>query len=227
MSINRVSPTGLLHATQVLIMPNISPSYIDHLRALMQVSPRVLLGLAGPPGCGKSTVAEALLACFPSEAVVVPMDGYHLAQAELERLGRAGRKGAPDTFDSAGYVALLRRLRAATPDEVVYAPTFRREIEEPIANAIPVLPDARLVITEGNYLLMESGHWGQVASLLDEVWYVDVDDELRRQRLVRRHEQFGRTPEAARQWVEVTDEPNARLIAATRGRATRDFRWDV
>lgn len=180
---------------------------------------RKLLGLVGAPGAGKSTLATALLTTLGERAQVVPMDGFHLANVELQRLGRADRKGAPDTFDSAGYVALLRRLRTQGDDEIVYAPEFRREIEEPVAGAIAVLPTTQLVITEGNYLLHDTGAWAGVAGLLDEVWYVDVDDALREARLIGRHRHFGRSEEAARAWVEQTDAPNARLIAATRDRA--------
>ncbi len=194
-------------------------------RTLASPGQRRLLGIVGPPGAGKSTVAEALVSALGEQAVAVPMDGYHLAQVELERLGRAARKGAPDTFDSAGYVALLKRLRQPVRGETVYAPAFRREIEEPVAGAIPVAPEVPLVITEGNYLLLDQPHWNEVASLLDEVWYVDVDDALRVSRLVARHERHGRSPEAARAWVESTDEPNARLIAATRARASFFFAW--
>ncbi|MEK8027557.1 nucleoside/nucleotide kinase family protein [Pseudaquabacterium rugosum] len=199
-------------------------------RALAVPGSRRILGLVGPPGAGKSTVAAALAAALGERAVLVPMDGFHLAQAELERLGRAGRKGAPDTFDSAGYVALLRRLRQPVAGETVYGPTFRREIEEPIACAIGVAPEVPLVITEGNYLLMDETdapgtHWAGVRPLLDEVWYVDVDDALRTQRLVARHEHHGRSPQAARDWVAGTDEPNARRIAATRGRAHWHLAW--
>ena len=154
------------------------------------------------------------------------MDGYHLANVELRRLGRAERKGAPDTFDSAGYAAMLQRLRQQRPDEIVYAPEFRREIEEPVAGAIPVFPQTRLVITEGNYLLLDHGPWANVAALLDEVWYVDVDDSLRTNRLTQRHEQFGRSRQDAIEWVSGTDEPNARLIATTKPRANLVFRWD-
>ena len=189
------------------------------LEGLLADGRRKLLGLVGAPGSGKSTVAQALLDALPGRAQVVPMDGFHLANAELRRLGRAWRKGAPDTFDSAGYVALLRRLRNQPAGEVVYAPEFRREIEEPVAGAIAVRPETPLVITEGNYLLLEEGPWAGVAPLLDEVWYVEVDDGLRIERLLRRHQQFGRSPEAARAWVAQTDEPNAARIAATRARA--------
>jgi pantothenate kinase len=138
----------------------IEDRFLARLEQLIAGGQRRILGLVGAPGAGKSTLAEQILEAFPGRAVVVPMDGFHLANVELERLGRASRKGAEDTFDSAGYVALLNRLRAQRHGETVYAPAFRREIEEPIAGAIPVSPDVPLVITEGNYLLLEHGHWG-------------------------------------------------------------------
>ncbi|WP_395702178.1 nucleoside/nucleotide kinase family protein [Aquabacterium sp.] len=187
--------------------------------ALLQAGGRRLLGLVGPPGSGKSTLAQALQAALPTQSVIVPMDGFHLANAELQRLGRAGRKGAPDTFDSAGYAALLRRLRSQPAGETVYAPAYHRDLEEALAGAIAVDAAVPLVITEGNYLLLAEGAWGAVAALLDDVGYVDVDPTLRRQRLAQRHQQFGRSAEAAADWVAHTDEPNARLIEATRGRA--------
>jgi pantothenate kinase len=195
-------------------------------RELVKRSGRALLGLVGPPGSGKSTLAAALQAEFADVAQVVPMDGFHLANVELERLGRRARKGAPDTFDSGGYVALLKRLLAQADDEIVYAPEFRREIEEPIANAIPVFSRTQLVITEGNYLLLDEGPWAEVKGLLDEIWYVDVDDALRVDRLTQRHVQFGRSTDEAAAWVAGTDEPNARLIEASRMRASFVFRWD-
>jgi len=200
--------------------------FLARLEDLLADGQRKLLGLVGPPGGGKSTLAQALLAALPGRAVVVPMDGFHLANAELARLGCADRKGAPDTFDSAGYVALLRRLKVQHGDETVYAPEFRREIEEAVAGAIAVEPRVPLVITEGNYLLLEAAHWVRVREQLDEVWFVDTDDALRRDRLVQRHIRFGRTPQAAREWVDRTDEPNARLVAASRHRADVQFRWD-
>lgn len=207
-------------------MQPIPARYLTRLADLLADGQRKLLGLVGPPGAGKSTLAMALQQAFAGRSQVVPMDGFHLATVELQRLGRAGRKGAPDTFDSAGYAALLLRLRRHRAGEIVYAPEFRREIEEPIAGAIAVLEQTQLVITEGNYLLLDDGAWSGVAALLDEVWYVEVDDALRTERLVRRHEQFGRSPQAAAAWVAATDEPNARLIAATRPRAGLVFRWD-
>ncbi|WP_418129798.1 nucleoside/nucleotide kinase family protein [Variovorax sp. 375MFSha3.1] len=208
-------------------LPELPPESAARLQALMASGQRRLLGLVGAPGAGKSTLAAALLQAVGAErAQVVPMDGFHLANVELQRLGRAGRKGAPDTFDSAGYVALLQRLREQRPDGgIVYAPEFRREIEEPIAGAIAVLPSTQLVITEGNYLLHDVGPWAGAAAMLDEVWYVDIDDAVREARLVRRHQQFGRSAEEARAWVESTDAPNARLIAATRVRAHHVLPW--
>lgn len=201
------------------------PAALERARTLAQAGGRRLLGIAAPPGGGKSTLAQALAEALPGRAVVVPMDGFHLAQAELERLGRAHRKGAPDTFDSAGYVALLRRLRQPVADETVYAPAFRREIEEPVAGAIAVPPSLPLVITEGNYLLLEAPHWREVVPLLDEAWYLEGDDAQRVERLCRRHEAFGRSPSAARQWVLSTDEPNARLVAQSRARAHWALHW--
>jgi pantothenate kinase len=207
-------------------LPELPASARIRARELIQRSGRALLGLVGPPGAGKSTLAAALQAEFAKVAQVVPMDGFHLANVELERLGRRDRKGAPDTFDAHGYVALLRRLLAQGDDEIVYAPEFRREIEEPIANAIPVLARTQLVITEGNYLLLDEGPWLQVRDILDEIWYVDVPDALRVDRLTQRHQQFGRSSEDAAAWVANTDEPNARLIEASRARASFVFKWD-
>ena len=137
------------------------------------------------------------------------MDGFHLADVQLDRLGRGDRKGAPDTFDVDGYVAALRRLHDE-PDRTLFAPGFERDLEQPLAAAIAIPPSARLVVTEGNYLLLPDDGWERVRPLLTEVWFTEVDDDVRRARLVRRHEQFGKSPEAARAWVEQVDEPNAR-----------------
>ena len=171
----------------------------------------MLLGIAGAPGAGKSTLARHLVETLAERAVLVPMDGFHLADAELVRLGRSHRKGAPDTFDVDGYVHLLRRLVDNT-DDVVYAPEFRRELELAEAGAIAVPRTTPIVVTEGNYLL----HFPGVRDLLTESWYVDVDPTLRRERLVARHVGHGRTLGDAQQWVVRVDEPNAALVESTR-----------
>jgi pantothenate kinase len=186
---------------------------VARARGLAEQGGRRILGIAGPPGGGKSTAARQVVAELGERARLVPMDGFHLAQSELVRLGRRDRMGAPDTFDVAGYAALLTRLRSDEP--VVYAPEFRREIEEPIAGAIAVAREVPLVVTEGNYLLL----WPEIRPLLDETWYVETDEELRVQRLIQRHIQFGKTPEYARAWVMRSDEKNAALVANTAKRA--------
>ena len=179
-----------------------------------------MLGIAGAPGAGKSTLAEALVRDAGPGAVLVPMDGFHLADVALDRLGLRARKGAPETFDAWGYAALMARLRDR-PQHTVYAPGFERDLEQPLAGAIGVPAEADLVVTEGNYLLLDRPEWRAVRAQLDEVWFVIADEELRRQRLVARHVAFGKTPEQARAWVERVDDPNARLVAATRGRADK------
>ncbi len=185
---------------------------------LIEGERRGILGIAGPPGGGKSTLAALVAAELGDRAVLVPMDGFHLAQAQMVRLGVRDRMGAPDTFDVAGYVALLARLRAGG-EEVVYAPGFRREIEEPIAGAIAVPGSVPLIVTEGNYLLHPDGGWARVRPLLDEAWYVEIDEDTRLKWLIQRHVDFGKAPEAARAWVMRSDQANAAVVAATRERA--------
>ncbi|MGN9812134.1 nucleoside/nucleotide kinase family protein [Micromonospora sp. BQ11] len=191
---------------------------VARARALADAGSRHLLGIAGAPGAGKSTLAEQVVAAVGPTARLVPMDGFHLAQAELERLGRTDRKGAADTFDANGYVSLLRRLRRLEPTSV-WAPTFRRDLEEPVAGAIEVPPEVRLVVTEGNYLLVPDFPWEEIRSLLHEAWFLDLDVELRLRRLTARHEAYGRSPEDARRWARGSDEANAALVTATADRA--------
>ena len=175
-----------------------------------------MLGIAGLPGAGKTTLALALVdgvgaRLGPDLVAHVPMDGFHLADVQLDRRGLRGVKGAPETFDVAGYATLLARL--LRPDDgVVYAPGFERGLEQPIAAAVAVPPAVRLVVTEGNYLLLDGPDWAAVRASLAEVWRVDVDDDLRLRRLVARHVQFGKSPGAAHAWVARSDEANARLL---------------
>ena len=185
---------------------------------LLAGASRLMVGVAGPPGAGKSTLAVALASA--RNGAMVPMDGFHLANSELRRLGLSDRKGAPETFDVAGFVHLLRRLRTAYPGETVYAPAFTRALEEPVAGAIPVFPQVRLVVVEGNYLLIPEGHWAHVRPLLDLVIYVDTASaESRTTALLRRARARGLDREAAHDWVFRNDEANARLVASTRSRA--------
>ena len=192
----------------------------DRITRLLSRSPRgrVLVGMAGEPGAGKSTVARGLTAVLTARTVVVPLDGYHLADVELVRQGLVGRKGAPETFDAWGYAALLDRLRSR-PDHTVYAPGFERDLEQPLAGAIAVEPDVEVVLTEGNYLLLDRVEWRAGRALLDETWYVDVDPVVRRARLVRRHVAFGKPPSDAERWVAEVDEANAALVVASLPRA--------
>ena len=195
------------------------PDLVDRARALADGGRRAVLGIVGAPGAGKTTLAEELVKAIGTPwAAHVPMDGFHLADVELDRLGLRDRKGAPDTFDALGYAGLLRRLRE-DEDDVVYAPGFERTLEQPIAGAIPVFRDTRLIVSEGNYLLVGEGGWAKVRPLMSEVWYVDLDAEERLRRLVERHIRFGKDETAAAAWATGTDERNARVIMATRDRA--------
>jgi pantothenate kinase len=190
----------------------------------LAVDGRAVLGVVGCPGSGKSTFVDRLVASLgarveggPAAVAHVPMDGFHLADQALDRLGLRHRKGAPETFDVAGYAALLRRLRTET-GTTVYAPAFERDLEQPLAGAIAVPPSVRLVVTEGNYLLLD-GPWSEVRGLLTEAWFVQVGDETRVRRLVARHERFGKTHQEAVEWVRTVDQPNADLVHPTAGLA--------
>lgn len=204
----------------------VAQDLLQRARRLVAGDALAVLGVAGAPGSGKTTLAVALVEALAAETGAetvthVPMDGFHLADVTLRRLGSLQRKGAPDTFDAWGYAALLERLRGRRrhPDETVYAPGFERELEQPVAGAVAVGPRTRLVVTEGNYLLLDEPAWRAARSACDEVWFVQADEARRRQRLVARHVEFGKSPAAAAAWVDAVDEPNAVAVAATRDRA--------
>ena len=188
---------------------------------LKNSSERVLIGIIGKPGAGKSTLSKFLMAKLPKEFVtVVPMDGYHLSNKVLKDLKRADRKGAPDTFDVAGFISLVKRIRTEQTQNIYY-PIFDRAIEESIAAQGVVTYVTKVVIIEGNYLLHDDGGWEVCNDLLDESWMVDVDDDKRISRLISRHIAYGKDPEAAKAWAKGTDEVNAKLIE--RGRNRADF----
>lgn len=181
--------------------------------ALVPEGDRVVVGIVGAPGAGKSTLAEQLVAALPS-AVLLPMDGFHLPQARLVELGRRERMGAPDTFDLDGFLTTLAAARLGP----VTAPGFDRTLEEPVPDAITI-GDERVIVVEGNYLL----HWGVP---LDLSLYLEVDHDVRIDRLIARHVRFGKTPDAARAWSLGPDEANALLIAQTADRADYAVRLD-
>lgn len=195
------------------------------LRSRVMPGTRTILGIAGAPGSGKSTFAAWIQQQFtPGTSVVVPMDGFHLGNAVIEGTPLRQRKGAIDTFDGGGYLSLLRRL-AARDEAVVYAPEFRRTLDEPVAASIAVPADVPLVITEGNYLLADQEPWKEVRAQLDEVWFLETPPALRLKRLVDRHVSFGMDREAAHAWATGPDEANAVLIQATRPGADRVLPW--
>jgi len=199
-------------------------SLVQRARALMRAG-RAVLGICGAPGAGKSTLAARLSAEIGDDAVVVPMDGFHLHDDELAALALSERKGAPETFDVAGYTALLRRIRTET-GHTVYAPAFDRARELAVAAAIAVRPDHRLVVTEGNYLLYDDPGWADVRRLLDEAWFVEQAEDTRVERLVERHVTHGKSPELARRWTLSSDQANAELVARTRDAADVVVRAD-
>jgi pantothenate kinase len=196
---------------------------VAYAEALADGPQRRILGITGAPGAGKSVLAQRLvdlLTLRRYDVALAAMDGFHYANAELARLGRADRKGAPDTFDVDGYLALLYRLRHRD-EATVYAPTFDRALEESIGSAIPIQAPVNLIVTEGNYLLHTDGRWSEVADLLDECWYVDIDETRRMTRLVDRHVSFGRTRTEAFGRANGSDLRNAELIIASRALASR------
>ncbi|RFA10136.1 nucleoside/nucleotide kinase family protein [Subtercola boreus] len=200
-------------------------------RALASTGGRHILGFTGAPGAGKSTVAEQVVdALGPELAVLVPMDGFHLANDVLLALGRRDRKGANDTFDAAGYASLMQRIRSQESSEltgddaIVYAPRFARDLEEPIGSSLPIRPQTPLIVTEGNYLLLDQGSWPAARACIDQVWFLSPLESVRHERLVKRHEAYGKSHEEAELWALGSDQRNAELIESTAVRADRVLR---
>ena len=191
---------------------------VERARALAGTGRRRILGIPGAPGAGKSTLAHAVAEALGTQAALAGMDAFHLANAVLASHGSRDRKGAPDTFDPWGYANLLRRLKN-NDEPVVYAPMFDRSLEESIGSAVPVPQDVPLIITEGNYLLLDAAGWRESRELIDEVWYVELDEDERLRRLIRRHEAFGKPHDEAEAWARGSDQRNADVVEATKGRA--------
>lgn len=192
---------------------------VRHLEHRLGRGERCLVGITGPPGVGKSTFAEDLASRFDPAPPVVGMDAFHLGNQHLIDVGLIHRKGAHYTFDPWGYLATLARITKQSADEVVFVPRFERAIEDSIAAAVPVLPSDRLVITEGNYLLLDIPPWNLIRDLLSLSIYLELGEEVRLERLIKRHVDFGKTQDHAKKHVAESDQVNARLIAGSRSHA--------
>lgn len=179
------------------------------IRARADGPGRFLVALAGPPASGKSTLAHDLAAALSPGARVVPMDGFHYDDAVLEARGLRARKGSPATFDAKGFIHLIRRLRE---EDEVAIPIFDREVELSRAAADVVGPQDRILIVEGNYLLLDEDPWRALPPLFDLTVFLDVPEEVLVRRLTDRWRHFGKTEEAARDWIAGNDLPNALTV---------------
>ena len=192
----------------------------DQIQSLLQsASPRTIIGIVGKPGAGKSTVVSEIEKRFdPSEVCVIPMDGYHLSNETLIEIGRRDRKGAPDTFATQEFISLIRKVKNDHTSEHRF-PIFHREIEASKKDEGIVPIGAKVIVIEGNYLFSEEHNWNGVFPLLDHTWFIEIDNEVRMQRLIARHVKYGKTPEEAEYWSRGSDEANAQYIELTAHRA--------
>lgn len=196
-------------------------------RALAARPGRTILGITGAPGAGKSTLTEAIVRGLgPDVVALAPMDGFHLSNEILAQRGLRDRKGAIETFDDAGYAALLTRVRLQEPGTLVYAPRYERHLEESIGSALPIVPDVPLVVTEGNYLLADTGHWPRARAVMDEVWFLDLDATLRRERLIERHVSHGDDRVSAERRAMGSDDVNAEVVDRMTQHADRVVRLE-
>ena len=180
---------------------------------------RFILGITGPPAAGKSTLAGRLVNAINSAAgstvaAAVPMDGFHLDNVTLQRLGLTHKKGAPETFNSVAFLQLLRHIREV-PRRGLSAPAYDRSLHDPQPDAIGISKDVKIIVTEGNYLLLNAGQWSLIRGQLDEVWYVNASLGIIRRRLLERHLMNGLSMEEARNKNEGSDVPNAILVQQT------------
>jgi pantothenate kinase len=204
---------------------------VPHILELeSQAHRRIAIGFAGGPGTGKSTLAAELVtmlnAVRPGSAALVPMDGFHMKHAKLEALGQTDRKGAPHTFEGADFVNFLHHLKSATGP--VSGPGYSRKIEDTVDDAFTVQPEVRILIVEGNYLLLTEGPWVGVKPLLDYSVFIDVPRDLVRARLLKRHGEEGLfTEERNRAHIERNDLPNYDLVHQSQDRADVVISMDV
>lgn len=183
--------------------------FVDGIR-LRAGERRILIGLAGPPAAGKSTLADALAVRMGAEAIVLPMDGYHLDNAILDERGLRARKGAPATFDVAGFASVVSRVRADRGEVIV--PTFDRRLDLARAGARVIETRHRLVVVEGNYLLLDAAPWSAIAKLFDATIFLNVPEPVIEERILARWKRYGLDDRAARARALENDVPNASLV---------------